>query len=119
MNLAKYKISLTDDLITELTDTSSGGDEDGIIVKAVKTDGSGEIIDINIINSGNLAPIDTSKPDTLDQENADGEIGNINPEEKAAMEIARQEIVDGKDTFESKGFESRNTISSFDKFLKS
>ncbi len=122
MSLTQYKINLTEDLISELTDVNSDDPEGGIIVKAVKTDGSGETLDINIINTGNIdltVRTDDATADPSNMEPTEDEIGNINPEEQAAMDAVKQEIVAGENAFESRGFKSKNTISSFDEFLKS
>ncbi len=122
MSLTQYKINLTEDLISELTDVNSDDPEGGIIVKAVKTDGSGETLDINIINTGNIdltVRTDDATADPSNMEPTEDEIGNINPEEQAAMDAVKQEIAAGENAFESRGFKSKNTISSFDEFLKS
>jgi 2-oxo-4-hydroxy-4-carboxy--5-ureidoimidazoline (OHCU) decarboxylase len=122
MELTKYKINLTKDHMEELSDVSGDDLEKGIIVKAVKTDGSGEVLDILVANTSDMAPVvaaDDTTADTSSMEQTEDEIGNVNPEEQAAMDAVKQEIVDGENALESRGFKSKNTISSFDEFLKS
>jgi len=106
----KYKLTLTDDHIATLNDDT---DMEGIALEA--KDEAGNKVMVTLVKN-NMVPkdeIEDESVETIDQPDPEldsqGEevIGNVTPEEDAAMQA------------ESIGFTNESRISSFDQFLKS
>lgn len=103
-----YTINLTEDHLKELSDDP---EMDGITLEASAEDGSK--IMVNLTKEDTISLDDTAMEEvpSSEEEAANAEVGNIAPEEQAAMnstEMAQESI----------GFTNESTVHSFDKFLK-
>lgn len=99
----KYKLNITDAHLVELNDDS---DMDGVTLEATSDDGNRVMVTLVKSDTVNPQKTETQEVDTI--ENSDEEvIGNVSPEEEAAMET------------EKAGFTNESRVNSFDQFLKS
>ena len=104
----KYKLNITDDHLAALNDDPN---MEGVSLEA--KDEAGNKVLITLVKSGTAPVEDTEEIETVEQPDAELEtsdeevIGNVTPEETAAMKA------------ESVGFTNESRISSFDQFLKS
>ena len=104
----KYKLNITDDHLAALNDDPN---MEGVSLEA--KDEAGNKVLITLVKSGTTPVEDTEEIETVEQPDAELEIsdeeviGNVTPEETAAMKA------------ESVGFTNESRISSFDQFLKS
>jgi hypothetical protein len=102
-----YKVSLTDENIKDLMDDP---EMDGITIEAISDEGSKVMITLtkgDAVSSEDM-PMEEMPPS---EEDVNAEVGNIAPEEQAAMDSAEM-------AQESIGFTNESTIRSFDNFLK-
>ncbi len=104
----KYTVNLTDENIQALMDDP---EMDGITLEGTATDGTKvQVTMVKTAAADMKTDATVEEPvDTMSTEDDSAELGNIAPEEEAAMMNA---------TEESYGFTNESTISSFDNFLK-
>ena len=101
----KYKLVLTQDHLNEINDDP---EMDGITLEAKAEDGSR--VTVTLIKSDIVKPKENLEESPIEAEvEADEMIGNVAPEEHAAMQTAQ----------ESKGFTNESRVFSFNEFLKS
>lgn len=101
----KYKLDLTQDHLNAIADDP---EMDGITLEAKAEDGSKVMV--TLIKSDIVKPDATQGAEEVSTEiEADEMIGNVAPEEQAAMQAAQ----------ESKGFTNESRVFSFNEFLKS
>jgi len=103
----KYKLVLTQDHLNEINDDP---EMDGITLEAKAEDGSR--VTVTLIKSDIVKPKENLEESPVEVEaevEADEMIGNVAPEEQAAMQAAQENI----------GFTNESRIASFNQFLKS
>lgn len=100
----KYTINLTDENIQSITDDP---EMDGITLEASAEDGSKVMV--NLVKTMATAEQPAAE-ETVETEDESAEIGNIAPEEEAAMQAEGME--------ENIGFTNESAIKNFDSFLK-
>ena len=100
---SKYKLNLTDEHIKELMEDP---EMDGITLEATTDEGSKVMI---TLTKSNMMPSDEMPSDEMSSEE-EGELGNVAPEEQAALDAAM--------TQENVGFTNESTIKTFNNFLK-
>ena len=96
----KYKLVLTQDHLNEINDDP---EMDGIKLEAKAEDGSR--VTVTLIKSDIVKPKENLEESPVEAEL----IGNVTPEEKAAMQATQKNI----------GFTNESRIASFNQFLKS
>ena len=101
----KYKLVLTQDHLNEINDDP---EMDGITLEAKAEDGSRVMV--TLIKSDIVKPKENLEESPVEAEvEADEMIGNVAPEEEAAMQATQENI----------GFTNESRIASFNQFLKS
>ena len=101
----KYKLVLTQDHLNEINDDP---EMDGITLEAKAEDGSR--VTVTLIKSDIVKPKENLEESPIEAEvEADEMIGNVAPEEQAAMQATQENI----------GFTNESRIASFNQFLKS
>jgi hypothetical protein len=100
----KYTINLTDENIQSITEDP---EMDGITLEASAEDGSK--IMVNLVKTAATVEQPAAE-ETVETEEESAEIGNIAPEEEAAMQAEA--------TQENIGFTNESAIKNFDSFLK-
>lgn len=101
----KYKLVLTQDHLNEINDDP---EMDGITLEAKAEDGSK--VTVTLIKSDIVKPKENLEESPVEVEaEADEMIGNVAPEEQAAMQATQENI----------GFTNESRIASFNQFLKS
>jgi hypothetical protein len=101
----KYKLVLTQDHLNEINDDP---EMDGITLEAKAEDGNK--VTVTLIKSDIVKPKENLEESPVEVEaEADEMIGNVAPEEQAAMQATQENI----------GFTNESRISSFNQFLKS
>ena len=101
----KYKLVLTQDHLNEINDDP---EMDGITLEAKAEDGSR--VTVTLIKSDIVKPKENLEESPVEAEvEADEMIGNVAPEEEAAMQATQENI----------GFTNESRIASFNQFLKS
>jgi hypothetical protein len=105
---SKYKLNLTDEHIKELMEDP---EMDGITLEATTDEGSKVMI---TLTKSNMMPSDEMPSDEMSSDEMsseeEGELGNVAPEEQAALDAAM--------TQENVGFTNESTIKTFNNFLK-
>ena len=105
---SKYKLNLTDEHIKELMEDP---EMDGITLEATTDEGSKVMI---TLTKSNMMPSDEMSSDEMPSDEMsseeEGELGNVAPEEQAALDAAM--------TQENVGFTNESTIKTFNNFLK-
>lgn len=101
----KYKLVLTQDHLNEINDDP---EMDGITLEAKAEDGSR--VTVTLLKSDIIKPKENLEESPVEAEvEADEMIGNVAPEEEAAMQATQENI----------GFTNESRIASFNQFLKS
>ena len=101
----KYKLVLTQDHLNEINDDP---EMDGITLEAKAEDGSR--VTVTLLKSDIIKPKENLEESPVEAEvEADEMIGNVAPEEEAAIQATQENI----------GFTNESRIASFNQFLKS